>query len=154
MWASATIDGRNAEAPPVPGLSPADRHHTLDQLVDLRIEESESLEDLARTLYWLLSGGYSVWTDGSLYYARALVERLGQLEIVIQLNEHAPPHFHVRAGDIDASFRIEDCSLLAGEIDGRSRDLVERWYRTGRPKLIRKWNDTRSSNCPVGPIRT
>ena len=56
MWATATIDRTNAELPPRPGLDPAERHYTLDQLVDLRIEQSESLEELGRTLYWLLSG--------------------------------------------------------------------------------------------------
>jgi hypothetical protein len=125
---------------------------SLDQAIDLRIEQSESLEDLARPLYWLLTGGYAVAPDGRLLHVRARVERLGALDIVVQPREHAPPHFHVRVGHIDASFRIEDCSLLAGEIDGRSRDLVERWYRVGRPKLIQKWNETRPSDCPVGPI--
>ena len=37
MWASATVDTSNAEAPPIPGLNPAERRYTLDQLVDLRI---------------------------------------------------------------------------------------------------------------------
>jgi hypothetical protein len=152
MWAKTTIDA--SEAVIRPRFPPDERHLSLDQAVDLRIEQSESLDDLARTLYLLLTGGYSVWTDGRLLENRALVQRLGALDIIIQPREHAPPHFHVRLGAIDASFRIEDCSLLAGAIDGRSRLLIERWYRVGRSKLIRKWNETRPSDCPVGPIRS
>lgn len=152
MWAEATVDASNAEGSPLRWPDGAEGEYSLDRAVDYRIENSETLEDLARTLYWLLSDGYSVWTDGSLLRVKALVQRVGGLEIVIQPKEHAPPHFHVRMGDTDASFRIEDCSLLAGRIDSRNHDLVRRWYRTGRPKLIRKWNDTRPSDCPVGPI--
>jgi hypothetical protein len=72
--------------------------------------------------------------------------------VAARIREHAPPHFHVTAPGIDASFTIEDCALLRGTISGHDRQLVEYWHKTGRPLLIRRWNETRQSNCPVGPI--
>jgi hypothetical protein len=88
-----------------------------------------------------------VWTDGKLLLTKALVERLDRLKIEIRIREHAPPHFHVTAPGIDASFTIENCALLRGTISGHDRQLIEYWHKTGR-----RWNETRPSNCPVGPI--
>jgi len=68
-----------------------------------------------------------VWTDGRLLNTRALVDAVGTLRIVIHLNEHPPPHFHVTGNDINASFAIDDCALLRADIGSRERQLVEYW---------------------------
>ena len=130
-----------------------ERRLSLDAAAEHTLTQAESLEDLARVLYLLLTAGYSVWADGRLLEARALVQAFGSLRIVIHPNEHPPPHFHVKTDGIDASFAIEDCSLLKGSIGGRERSLVEYWHRKGRPRLVDVWNKTRPSGCPVGPIK-
>lgn len=124
----------------------------LDDAVEHALTEAENLEDLSRVLYLLLTGGYSVWTDGRLLNIRALVDTVGPLRIVIHPNEHPPPHFHVTASGINASFAIEDCLLLRGDIGSRERKLIEYWHRRGRARLVDVWNKTRPSDCPVGPI--
>lgn len=117
-----------------------------------RISRSQTLADAAQCLFELLTGGYGVWDDGTLYYVRVLVARVAGLKIVIHTREHGPAHFHVVAGDLNASFSIDTCTLIAGEISGRDRQLVEYWHAAARPLLVKVWNETRPSDCPVGPL--
>jgi hypothetical protein len=119
---------------------------------DQEIAAATSLEDLAKALEILLSGGYSVWTDGSLLETKALVERVHGLRIVVFPREHPPPHFHVQAPGIDASFSILDGALLQGELDGSRLRLIQYWFERSKPKLVAAWNAARPSDCPVGPI--
>lgn len=121
-------------------------------MLEQRLRDAGSLEDAAVVLGHLLSGGYSVWSDGSLYSIRQLVERLRGLRIEVHANEHAPPHFHVTGPDVDATFAIADCAYLQGNIDGREERLVRWWFERSRPLVIAAWNATRPSNCPVGPF--
>jgi len=116
------------------------------------IASAESLEDSAKGLSELLAGGYSVWTDGSLYNIRQLVARVRGVEVHVFAKEHPPPHFHVKSPDVDAVFTITDCTFIQGNIDGREQRLVKWWYDRARPQLIATWNATRPTNCPVGPV--
>ena len=124
----------------------------LDSVVRFTIASSETLAESAQCLLLLLSGGYSVWEDGHLYEVRALVAALGGLKIIIHTREHGPAHFHVVAPGIDASFAIDGCRLLEGELSGRERRLIEYWHSSARSTLVKIWNSTRPSDCPVGPI--
>jgi uncharacterized protein DUF4160 len=121
--------------------------------LDRRAREAGSLQDSAAVLRDLFSGGYSVWTDGSLYSIRQLVARVAGLQIHVYPKEHAPPHFHVKGQGIDASFTIQDCALMHGNIGGRECRLVQWWYERSRPQVVAAWNATRPSNCSVGPVR-
>ena len=120
--------------------------------IEQRARNADSLEAAADVLYELLAGGYSVWTDGSLYSIKQLVDRVKRLRIHVYPDEHAPPHFHVKSPDVDACFSIRDCSFIRGNIDRRERRLVRWWYDRSRPLLVATWNATRPSDCPVGPI--
>lgn len=120
---------------------------------ELAISQSKSLDELTKALDALLCGGYSVWEDGSLYHIRQLVTKINGLRIEIFAKEHAPPHFHVSGGDIDASFSIKDCSLLIGHIGGRERKLVNWWHQRSKEILVRIWDETRPFDCPVGIIK-
>jgi len=122
-----------------------------DGLVADRIRKCQTLDDLTFVLAILLQQN-SVWEDGTLLVIRQLVSYVSGLRIEIFPNEHPPPHFHVTAADIDATFSVQECSLLNGTIGGRQKDLVQWWYKHARPKLIQIWNDTRPTDCPVGPI--
>ena len=77
---------------------------------------------------------------------------LRHLRIVIHTREHGPPHFHVIAADIDATYSIADGSQLYGAISSKDDRLVQYWYASARPLLVKVWNETRPSDCPVGPI--
>ena len=98
-----------------------------------------SIEDALPALECLLSDGYSVWTDGSLYFIKELVGRVNGLSLYIYPKDHPPPHFHIRGGGIDASFCIHDCSLLRGRIDSRHHALIKWWHQRTRDKLEEAW---------------
>lgn len=117
-----------------------------------RARSAESLTDSAAVLSDLLTGGYSVWSDGSLYSIRQLVARVKGLQIHVYSKEHSPPHFHVNSPDIDAAFTIHDCTFMHGNIDSREQNLVHWWYQRSRPQLVAAWNSTRPLDCPAGPI--
>ena len=53
---------------------------------------------------------------------------------------------------IDASFAIDDCSFLRGSIRDRDQQMVRYWHAQARPLPVRVWNETRPSDCPIGPI--
>lgn len=112
----------------------------------------KSIEDFERSLAGLLGSGCYVWPDGRLVAAKQLVEKIRNLRIEIRPREHAPPHFHVRANDISASFTIEGCKLLKGHIPKKEEELVRYWYARCGNRLIEIWNQTRPTNCAVGPI--
>ena len=135
-----------------PGVLGRVQHVNLDSLVRSRIQASSDLQEAAACLRLLMSGGFAVWEDGRLIETRVLVERIDRLKIVIHTREHGPPHFHVSAPGLDAAFSIERCELLFGAVNGKERRLIEYWYKDARPLLIRTWNATRSTDCPVGPI--
>jgi hypothetical protein len=124
---------------------PQGKAATLDEVVRARIAQSTTLDQAAHSLFWLLSGGHSVWLDGTLNFTRVLVAEVGRLRIVIHTREHGPPHFHVTvpSKDIDASFAIENCGSLAGTISNGDLGLVRYWHASARPLLIQKWNETR-----------
>ena len=122
------------------------------QDIEDKILNAKTLEESLEVLEMLLSNGFSVWTDGSLYYIKQLVARVNGLKIEIYSREHPPPHFHISGREIDATFSITECDHLEGKIGGRERALVRWWYKRSRSMLIETWNDTRPSDCPVGPI--
>lgn len=93
--------------------------------------------------------------NNAIAYPKKLVEIINKkLEISVRVREHAPPHFHIKAPDVDACFAIEDCRYLKGNICPQKRKIVEYWflYCKGREKLVEEWNKTRPGDCPVGEI--
>ena len=81
------------------------------------------------------------------------VATLGQLRIEIRTREHAPPHFHVSSPRVNASLTIETCQPLHGSLSAHEVRIITEWHRVAKADLIRLWNESRPSDCPVGPIR-
>jgi|GEM_PF-3480591 len=71
--------------------------------IERRASSAKSLEESTEVLEILLSGGFSVWEDGSLYNFKQLVARVNGLRIEVLSREHPPPHFHISGGSIDTS---------------------------------------------------
>ena len=151
-FAVAQVDWSTREVPLQAPLAPEPDGTSVDSRVRTRISGATTLQGSALCLHRLTSGGFAVWEDGRLIETRARVDQLRGLRIEIHVREHGPPHFHVTAPGINASFAIADCSLLVGELSRRDLDLVEYWYKSARPLLVRTWNETRPSDCPIGPI--
>ena len=75
------------------------------------------------------------------------------LSIIIWADEHPPPHFHVSYQGEDASFSIVDCSRLRGSRGVERYDgEIRAWWGKNQNLLIEKWNASRPTECPVGPI--
>ncbi|MBI1175768.1 MAG: DUF4160 domain-containing protein [Sideroxydans sp.] len=83
-----------------------------------------------------------------------LVDKTHGLRIEIRIDEHPPPHFHVVCQGEDASFSILDGRRLSRnrgleKWDGHVRD----WWTAHQSVLIERWNASRPTGCPVGPIK-
>jgi hypothetical protein len=117
-------------------------------------EELESFDEWAAWLEALLHNPCAVFErDGELILleTKQLVARVNGLRLEIYSREHPPPHFHVVAPDIDATFAIDDCRQLNGTISPSAARKVRYWHGYSKPKLIEVWNGTRPSGCTVGP---
>ena len=124
----------------------------MQEYIERAITESASLDKLAETLAFLLNGNFSIWTDGTLLETRARVATIDGVTISINPRDHAPPHFHIKAGETNATLRISDGSLLKGFVLPRHDKLIKWWFQLSKPKLVTIWNETRPTDCPVGRI--
>jgi len=125
-------------------------------LSEIPLDEDPSILDYAVYLELLLNGPFVVWDENGEYQLlsiKARVDTYRNLKITINPNEHPPPHFHVDAENVSASFSIEDCSKLAGHISNSDLRKIKYWYSNSKPKLIEVWNSTRPTNCVVGKYR-
>ena len=118
--------------------------------------ELEEFEEWVEYLDSMLNGPCLVWEENDqliLLEIKARVDTVGGMKIEIYPKEHAPPHFHVRSAIVDASFRIDDCSLLNGKIDKSDYDKIRYWHKSAKPMLIKQWNSLRPTKCTVGPYK-
>jgi len=82
------------------------------------------------------------------------IGQIGGLTISIFADEHPPPHFCVEYQGESASFSITDCRRLPGNRGlERYEKNIRRWWRENRAALIARWNNSRPTDCLVGPVR-
>jgi hypothetical protein len=117
-------------------------------------DELDGIEEYTEWLEALLHNPCSIFVedDGEefLLENKGLVDRVNGLKIEIYPDEHAPPHFHVKSPNINASFSIESCTKLKGKISSKDLSKIRYWYKHSKPLLIDVWNSTRPSGCEVG----
>ena len=116
-------------------------------------DDLEGIEEYAEWLESILHNPCSVWEeDGEefLIETRQLVARVNGLNIVIYPNEHPPPHFHVKSPNVNASFTIENCEKLEGNVGTQELRKIRFWHKSAKPLLVSAWNETRPTNCSVG----
>ena len=124
-----------------------DRFHLVSE------NELKGLDEYVEWLEAILHKPCSVLEeDGELILiqTKQLIERLNGLKIEIYPNEHPPPHFHVKSPNINASFTIEYCELLDGDIPRKEYDKIRYWHNASKELLIDVWDSTRPYNCQVG----
>ncbi len=117
-------------------------------LVSIPVDEA-LVEELAKSF----RQGPIIDDEGRRFLIEVLVEKVDGLTVYINADEHAPPHFHVRYQGENASFSIIDGSRLP-KVQGLERfeRIIKKWWAVHKDLLIEKWNVSRPSNCPVGPI--
>ncbi|MCE5325774.1 MAG: DUF4160 domain-containing protein [Planctomycetaceae bacterium] len=70
--------------------------------------------------------------------------------IVIRMfyDDHAPPHFHVVYGDLQAVIAIETLAVIAGEVPPRALGLVVEWASIRRGELLDAWQRAHQGQMP------
>jgi hypothetical protein len=122
------------------------------EILDQQCRDAVGLDESIAVLMRLLSDGYAVWDDGSLYSVKQLVANIKGLKIEVFSREHSPPHFHVSGNEIDAIFSISECLHLNGKVSCREKRLIEWWYQRSRDHLITAWNQGSPDDCNVEPF--
>ncbi len=82
------------------------------------------------------------------------ISRFLGLVVAMLYNEHAPPHFHVRYGEHEASIAIDPPALLAGRLPPRVLGLVVERTTLRRQEPVEDWNRarTRQPLLPIAPL--
>ena len=70
--------------------------------------------------------------------------------IVVRMcfNDHNPPHFHVRYGDLEAQVTISPASLLTGTMPARVMAMVVEWTMLHEAELLDNWQRLHSDRAP------
>ena len=79
------------------------------------------------------------------------ISRFFGIVIAMYYNDHAPPHFHARYGDHEATFSIDSLAALEGSLPQRAAALVLEWAFQHREELARDWELARQAQ-PLQPI--
>lgn len=64
-------------------------------------------------------------------------------------NDHAPPHFHARYGEFEATIEIESLTMREGELPVRALHLVKEWAAAHRAELLEDWRLCRANAAPA-----
>ena len=67
------------------------------------------------------------------------ISRFFGMFIAMYYNDHAPPHFHAKYGDEQASIRIDNGEILEGDLGTRVLRLVEEWRTLHQTELLETW---------------
>ena len=71
--------------------------------------------------------------------------------IVIRMyfNDHAPPHFHARYGEFEATIQIDGFGVREGQLPARALELVRGWAAAHRAELTANWEQCRAKQMPA-----
>ena len=72
------------------------------------------------------------------------ISRFFGIIIAMYYNEHAPPHFHAKYGNEQASLRIDNGEILDGSLGRRASRLVEEWRALHQAELLEDWMRARA----------
>ncbi len=77
------------------------------------------------------------------------IARFYGISIIMRMNEHRPPHFHVRYGGESAAVTIRGPRVLEGNLRPRVRRLVLEWAAMHRDELLADWDLIESGSAPL-----
>jgi hypothetical protein len=69
-------------------------------------------------------------------------------------NEHAPPHFHAKYGEHQATINIRELEVMEGFLPRRARNLVLDWAELHQAELLTNWDLCRKNQHPnkIAPL--
>ena len=89
--------------------------------------------------------------DGKRLAVKKFAGQINGLKIEIFSNEHSPPHFRVKHGAESCNYRIDNCRPCNPERGLKKfHRNIKKWHSKNKNHLIKTWNETRPSGCPVG----
>ena len=68
------------------------------------------------------------------------VSRFYGIVIMLYINEHNPPHFHVKYAEYLAEIDIQTLKIIDGSLPKRAYSLVLEWAVEHREELMENWN--------------
>jgi Domain of unknown function (DUF4160) len=67
------------------------------------------------------------------------ISRFLGIVIAMYYNDHGPPHFHARYGDMEIRVNIENGAIISGKLTARAESLVLEWWEKKREELLLDW---------------
>ncbi len=64
-------------------------------------------------------------------------------------NDHAPPHFHARYGEFEATIDLSTMEVSQGQLPHRALSLVQEWAIIPREELLEDWRLCRENALPA-----
>lgn len=64
-------------------------------------------------------------------------------------NDHAPPHFHARYGEFEATISLDTLDVIEGQLPGRGLSLVRERAMIHREELLEDWRLCRENALPA-----
>ena len=69
--------------------------------------------------------------------------------IAMYHSDPAPPHFHAKYAEHEATFSIDTSHALEGSLPRRAAALVEEWAALHRHELVTNWDLLREGKTPT-----
>jgi hypothetical protein len=76
------------------------------------------------------------------------ISRFFGIVILLNYNDHAPPHFHAQSGEEEILVGIKDLQVIRGSMSARNTRLVMKWALLHKEELLRAWNEAQSHHAP------
>lgn len=67
------------------------------------------------------------------------ISRFFGIIIAMYYDDHDPPHFHAKYGEMRACFSIDDLRIIEGELPRRVVTLILEWAFEHRAELQENW---------------
>lgn len=77
------------------------------------------------------------------------ISRFFGIFITLNFNDHNPPHFHARYGDLSGIFDIQTGEMLEGDLSRMAIKLVKTWAVLHRVELMEDWNLIKQGYNPI-----
>jgi len=77
------------------------------------------------------------------------ISRFFGIFITLNFNDHNPPHFHARYGDLSGIFDIQTGEMLEGDLSKMAVKLVKTWAVLHRVELMEDWNLIKQGCNPI-----
>jgi hypothetical protein len=83
------------------------------------------------------------------------ISRFRGIAISMYHDDHGFPHFHADHADGYAKVRIDDLTIIEGNLPIRQLRLVRRWAAAHQQELLKNWRRARARGTlePIEPLR-